>query len=89
MPVTPLHTFEAELAVDEFEVGETRTGSPYVVMHDVTVITSDEIVQRTVMAFDEASDDIAAALAAGIPIRVRAYESGRVLKVAGMLPEAA
>ena len=89
MTTIPLHTFEAVLEVDEFEVGETKSGDPYVVMRDVTVTTEFEVVQRTVMAFDEASEEVASALARGIPMRVMAYEAGPVLKVAEMMAEAA
>ena len=74
-------SFPATLQVDEFEIGTTVTGDPYLCMRDATVVTEYETVQRTVMAFGDPSKRLASDLAEGRPLLVIVHESGRVMKV--------
>lgn len=74
-------TFPATLQVDEFEIGTTTAGDPYLCMRDATVVTEYETIQRTVMAFGDPSKRLASNLAEGRPIHVIVHESGRIMKV--------
>lgn len=89
MEMTGQVVFEATLAVDEFEVGTTVRGEPYVTMRDVTVTTEYEVVQKTVLAFGDPSERVTGALREGRPLRVMIHESGPVMKVDEVLPNLA
>lgn len=81
----PRATFSATVIpadAEPYETGTASNDSDYVCLRDATVVTEDETIQRTVMAFDAESSRLLEMLDQGGPLHLELFHRGGILKVA-------